>query len=91
MLVPGGQPDSLVHSSNGFGSSSRVPGAGSPASTGLGAVQHDASSAPLLAFLLAGVVLVLGAFLGIRAWRLAAARNNHPGDGGEPPQLPAGS
>lgn len=70
VLVPGGQPGSLVHSSNGFGSSSQVP----TANTGLGAVQSNASSAPLLAFLLAAVVLLLGGYVGVRAWRSSTAR-----------------
>lgn len=88
VLVPGGQPGSLVHSSNGFGSSSRVPSLSSPA-TGLGAVQTNASSAPLLAFLLAAVVLLLGGYVGVRAWRTAAARGGaEAAVGGEPPQLP---
>jgi hypothetical protein len=88
VLVPGGQPGSLVHSSNGFGSSSKIPGAGgNPASAGLGAVQSNASSAPLLAFLLAAVVLTLGGFVGLRAWRSASARRGG-GSTDEPPQLP---
>jgi hypothetical protein len=90
ILVPGGQPASLIHSSNGFGSSSKVPGAGSPASAGLGAVQSNASSAPLLAFLLAAVVLTLGGFAGVRAWR-TGGRRGPPPDRRDPPQLPAGS
>lgn len=88
VLVPGGQPGSLVHSSNGFGSSAQVPGANSPASAGLGSVQNNASSAPLLAFLLAAVVLMLGGYVGLRAWRNAAARKGAGPTGGEPPQLP---
>jgi hypothetical protein len=69
VLVPGGQPGSLIHSSNGFGSSSSVPSLNAPASAGLGAVQSNASSAPLLAILLAVVVLVLGGYVGARSWR----------------------
>jgi hypothetical protein len=69
VLVPGGQPGSLVHSSNGFGSSSSVPGLNSTPSAGLGAVQSDASSAPTLAILLALVVLAIGAYAGTRARR----------------------
>jgi len=69
ILVPGGQPGSLVHSANGFGSSSRVPGFDAPLSSGFGAVQSNASSAPLLAFLLALLVLSVGGFAGARAWR----------------------
>lgn len=69
VLVPGGQPGSLVHSANGFGSSSSVPGLDAPLSSGYGAVQSNASSAPLLAFLLALLVLSVGGFAGARAWR----------------------
>ena len=69
VLVPGGQPGSLVHSSNGFGSSSSVPGLNSQASAGLGAVQSDASSAPLLAILLSLVVIGIGVYAGTRARR----------------------
>jgi hypothetical protein len=76
VLVPGGQPGSLIHSANGFGSSSRIPSLDSPPSAGLGAVQSNASSAPLLAFLLAAVVLSLGGYVGVRAWRSAAARKD---------------
>ena len=45
VLVPGGQPGSLVNSSNGFGSSSRIPSLNAPAAAGLGSVQSNASSA----------------------------------------------
>jgi hypothetical protein len=69
VLVPGGQPGSLVHSANGFGSSSSVPGLDSAPSSGLGAVQSNASSAPLLAILLAGLVMAIGAYAGVRARR----------------------
>lgn len=72
VLVPGGQPGSLIHSSNGFGSSSAVPGLTSRSSSGLAAVQGDGSSAPLLTVALAVVVLLAGAFLGARAWRKEA-------------------
>ena len=72
VLVPGGQPGSLVNSSNGFGSSSSVPGVSASASTGLGSIQSNASSAPLLALLLAAVVLLLGGYAGLRAWRAAS-------------------
>jgi hypothetical protein len=58
-----------VNSSNGFGSSSTVPGVTARASTGLGSIQSNASSAPLLALLLAAVVLSLGGYAGMRAWR----------------------
>ena len=69
VLVPGGQPGSLVNSANGFGSSSKVPSLNAPAAAGLGAVQSNASSAPLLAVLLAALVLVLGGYIGVRSWR----------------------
>jgi len=68
VLIPGGQPGSLVHSANGFGSSSSVPGLDAPAGSGLGAVQGNASSAPLLAILLSIVLLSIGGFVGRRAW-----------------------
>jgi hypothetical protein len=74
VLVPGGQPGSLIHSSNGFGSSSKVPGLGAPASAGFRALGSSASNAPLLAILLALVVIALGVVAGGRAWRLS-----HPG------------
>ena len=88
VLVPGGQPGSLVNSANGFGSSSKVPSLNAPAAAGLGAVQSNASSAPLLAVLLAALVLVLGGYIGVRSWRaprraqLAAPTS---------PELPAGT
>jgi hypothetical protein len=53
-------------------------------------VQNNASSAPLLAFLLAALVLGLGGYVGIRAWRSALRRRPGPPPP-EPPQLPAGS
>jgi hypothetical protein len=68
ILVPGGQPGSLIHSSNGFGSSSNVPGLDAPPDAGLGAVQGNAGSAPLLAIVLSIIVLAIGAFAGVRAW-----------------------
>jgi hypothetical protein len=68
MLVPGGQPGSLIHSENGFGSSSEVPGLNVKASAGLAAVQGDGSSAPSAAILLAVVVLGIGAVAGAGAW-----------------------
>ena len=67
ILIPGGQPGSLLHSSNGFGSSSKVPGLNAPAGAGLDTVQGNASSAPLLAIVLAAVVLAVGGFAGVRA------------------------
>ena len=70
------------------GHTAKVPGASSPASAGLGSVQNNASSAPLLAFLLAAVVLTLGGYVGLRAWRNAAARKGAEPPGSEPPQLP---
>ena len=87
--MPGGQPGSLIHSSNGFGSSSDVPNLGTPASAGLGAVQSNASSAPLLAILLAAVVLFLGGYVGVRTWRLPRAADRVIAFK-EPPQLPSG-
>jgi hypothetical protein len=87
VLVPGGQPGSLVHSSNGFGSSSSVPGLNAPASAGFRAVQSNASDAPMFAILLALGVIGLGAFVGARAWRLSHARAGAFSPG-EPPQLP---
>jgi hypothetical protein len=69
VLVPGGQPGSLIHSGNGFGSSSRVPGLNGPTSPGLAAVSDGGSSAPTLALVLAAVVLLVGGFAGIRAAR----------------------
>jgi hypothetical protein len=72
VLVPGGQPGSLIHSSNGFGSSSRVPGLNAPSGSGLDSVQGNAGSAPLLAILLALVVFSVGAFAGVRASRETA-------------------
>jgi hypothetical protein len=69
VLVPGGQPGSLVHSANGFGSSSAVPGLNGNASSGLGTVQGDGSSAPVLTIILAVVLLGAGGLMGARAWR----------------------
>jgi hypothetical protein len=89
VLVPGGQPGSLVNSSNGFGSSSRVPSLNAPAAAGLGSVQSNASSAPLLAILLAALVLALGGYIGVRSWR--GPRRAQLAEPKEPPQLPAGT
>jgi hypothetical protein len=89
VLVPGGQPGSLVNSSNGFGSSSRIPSLNAPAAAGLGSVQSNASSAPLLAILLAALVLALGGYIGIRSWR--GPRRAQLVEPKEPPQLPAGT
>lgn len=72
-LIPGGQPGSLVHSSNGFGSSSAVPGLNAPASAGYKAIAGSPSDAPVLAIVLSFVVILLGAFTGSRAWRVARA------------------
>ena len=69
VLVPGGEPGSLVHSANGYGSSPAVPAFGHPASPGLGAVQSSSASGPLVAILLAAVVISVGGFVGVRAWR----------------------
>jgi len=72
LLVPGGQPGSLVHSANGYGSSSAVPGVNAPLPAGLRAVQGSSSSAPVFAVLLAAVMLVFGAYAGARSWRTRA-------------------
>jgi hypothetical protein len=88
VLVPGGQPGSLVHSSNGFGSSSSVPGLDAPASAGFRSVQTDASNAPLLAILLALGVMLVGGFVGARSWHAARARKRAAVASGEPPALP---
>lgn len=72
-LIPGGQPGSLVHSSNGFGSSSAVPGLNAPAGAGYKAIAVSPSDAPVLAIVLSVVVILLGAFTGSRAWRVARA------------------
>ncbi len=78
MLVPGGEPGSLVHSANGFGSSSIIPGLDGSSSPGLAAVQGNASNAPLLAGVLAVVLLTVGGYLGAFAW------GRNPGQGSEP-------
>jgi hypothetical protein len=75
MLVPGGQPGSLIHSENGFGSSSEVPGLNVKASAGLAAVQGDGSSAPPAAILLAIVVLAIGVVAGAGAWHRSNRRH----------------
>jgi hypothetical protein len=70
VLVPGGQPGSLIHSSDGFGSSPLVPGTpGSSTAGNLAAVQSDSGSAPTLAILLAVFVIAIGGYAGARAWR----------------------
>jgi hypothetical protein len=69
ILVPGGQPGSLIHSGNGFGASSRVPGIGSAPSTGLANVQDDTGSAPTVSILVAAVLLIAGCAIGVRARR----------------------
>jgi hypothetical protein len=69
VLVPGGEPGSLVHSENGFGSSSKVPGLNASSSAGLAAVQSNGSGAPVLAIVLGAVVLAAGAYLGTRGRR----------------------
>ena len=89
VLIPGGQPGSLVNSSNGFGSSPRIPSLSAPAVAGLGSVQSNASSAPLLAILLAALVLALGGYIGIRSWR--GPRRAQLVEPKEPSQLPAGT
>jgi hypothetical protein len=67
--VPGGQPGSLIHSSNGFGSSPVVPGTRGSTTGNLAAVQSDSGSAPTVAILLAVIVMTIGGFAGARAWR----------------------
>lgn len=74
MLVPGGQPGSLIHSENGFGSSSEVPGLNAKASAGFAAVQGNGSSAPPAAILLAIVVLAIGVVAGAGAWHRSNRR-----------------
>ncbi len=74
VLVPGGQPGSLIHSSSGFGSSPTVPGLHKAADTGFATVESDSSSAPLIAILLAAVVMTIGGYAGVRAWRTAGRR-----------------
>jgi hypothetical protein len=78
VLVPGGEPGSLIHSANGFGSSSAVPGLNAPASAGFRSVQANASDAPVLAIVLALVVIALGALVGLRAVRSAPPRAPRP-------------
>jgi len=68
-LVPGGQPGSLIHSANGFGSSSLVPELRGPLGSTVIGPQTSASSAPQLAMLLSLVLLAVGLFVGTRAWR----------------------
>lgn len=70
ILVPGGTPGSLVHSANGFGSSSQVPDYDAPTSQGLGALQSGSGSGPLLAIVLSALALLVGVFFGAQAWRL---------------------
>ena len=70
VLVPGGQPGSLIHSANGFGSSSQVPGLNAPSGSGLGALQGNAGSAPLLAIILTLVVMLIGGYAGVRSWKV---------------------
>jgi hypothetical protein len=64
-----------------------VPGLGSHTQAGLGAVQADASSAPLLTILLALVVLAVGGYIGVRSWR-SPRRAAGAGAPADPPQLP---
>lgn len=68
-LVPGGQPGSLIHSANGFGSSSLVPGLRGPLGSTVSTPQASANSAPQLAMFLSLVLLAAGLFVGTRAWR----------------------
>jgi hypothetical protein len=76
ILVPGGQPGSLIHSADGFGASPQVPGLNAPASAGLASVQGGAGSAPVLAILLAAVVMGIGAYAGLRARRGPATQRS---------------
>jgi hypothetical protein len=78
VLVPGGEPGSLVHSSNGFGSSSAIPGVDAPPVSGLGAVQSNASQAPLLAIGLGILLLGVGGYIGRRAWRPSRRADSPP-------------
>lgn len=78
LLVPGGQPGSLVQSANGFGSSSQVPGYNAPVSAGFRTLGRNSSDAPLFAILLAIVVIVLGVLAGARSWRLGHPLTRRP-------------
>ncbi len=80
ILVPGGTPGSLVHSANGFGSSSQVPGYDAPTSQGLGALQSGSGSGPLLAIVLSALALLVGVFFGAQAWRLHLSGASAGGD-----------
>jgi hypothetical protein len=64
----------LIHSENGFGSSSEVPGLNAKASAGFAAVQGNGSSAPPAAILLAIVVLAIGVVAGAGAWHRSNRR-----------------
>jgi hypothetical protein len=69
VLIPGGEPGSLIHSSDGFGSSPVVPGL---STSGSDAAQYGSpgdAAAPVLALALAGLVLAVGAFAGVRSVR----------------------
>lgn len=70
LLIPGGQAGSLIHSANGFGSSSGVPGVDAALPPGLRAAEAGATPIPLLAILAAIVVLLVGGYAG---WRSSAA------------------
>ncbi len=74
LLVPGGQPGSLVHSSNGYGSSSQIPGVSGPLPAGFRSVEGSGSSAPTTAILILVLVLALGGLTGAGAWRAAHPR-----------------
>lgn len=70
ILIPGGQPGSLIHSGNGFGSSSLIPGVTGPLPLGLvAAAQGTPGGGPPLAVVVALAVLLVGLFAGARAWR----------------------
>lgn len=88
VLVPGGEPGSLVHSANGFGSSSQVPGLAQPSPAGLGAVQSNGGSAPTLAYALAGITLLAGLGIGSRSRWTSLRRSLDPGSDGQTDRRP---
>ncbi len=73
-LVPGGEAGSLVHSENGFGSSTVVPGAAGGGDGAPATVPGNSSSAPTRAFVLAAVVLLIGCYAGFAAARFRRPR-----------------
>ncbi len=74
LLVSGGQPGSLIHSNNGYGSSSLIPGVTGPLPAGFRSIDGPGSSAPTLAILISVLVLALGALAGAGAWRAVRTR-----------------